>query len=168
MFLGKGVLKICSKCTSQSVISKQVNWNRTSACMFSCKFAAYFQNTFPKNTSEGLLLQKHSSIVHFSFLIKLQTPAQVFSCEFCEIENTYFVEQLWVAASEHPIYIFFFVLILCQNRYLPLNSDHLLGKQRKMLRYGSLPSKISDLRFGDAFYFLPKETSKTVLFTLLL
>ena len=47
---------------------------------------------------------------------------------------------------------FFFVLILRQNRYLPLNSDHLLGKQRTMLRYRSQPSKISYLRFGDVFY----------------
>ena len=30
--------------------------NCTSAWVFSCKFAAYFQKTFPKNTSEGLLL----------------------------------------------------------------------------------------------------------------
>ena len=47
--------------------------------------------------------------------------------------------------------IFFFVLILRQNRYLPLNSDHLLGKQLKMLRYSSQPSKISYLRFGDVY-----------------
>ena len=38
-------------------------WNRTSAWVFSCKFAAYFQNTFFKNTSGRLfwkfaLLQK--------------------------------------------------------------------------------------------------------------
>ena len=35
-------------------------WNRTSAWVFSCKFAAYFQSIFsehPKNTSEGLLLR---------------------------------------------------------------------------------------------------------------
>ena len=91
----------------------------------------------------------------FSFLIKLQTPLHVFSCEFCEIKNIYFVEKLRTAASEHPIYIFFFVLILRQNRYLPLNSDHLLGKQRTILWCRSQPSKTSYLRFGDLFYFLP-------------
>ena len=91
----------------------------------------------------------------FSFLIKLQTLLHVFSCEFCEIKNIYFVGKLRTAASKHRIYIFFFVLILRQNRYLPLNSDHLLGKQRTMLRYRSQPSKISYLRFGDVFYFLP-------------
>ena len=41
----------------------------------------------------------------FSFLIKLQTPAHVFSCEFCEINKIYFVEKLRTAASEHRIYI---------------------------------------------------------------
>ena len=92
----------------------------------------------------------------FSFLIKLQTPGHVFSSEFCEINKIYFVEKLRTAASEHRIYILLiFVLILRQNRYLPLNSDHLLGKQRTMLRYGSQSSKISYLRFGDVFYFLP-------------
>ena len=75
------------------------------------------------------------------------------SCGFCEIKNIYFVEKLRTAASDLNIKIFFFfVLILRQNRYLPLNSDHLLGKQRTMLRYRSQPSKISYLRFGDVFY----------------
>ena len=88
--------------------------------------------------------------------LRLQTPAHVFSCEFCEINKMCFVEKLRTTASEHRIYILLiFVLILRQNRYLPLNSDHLLGKQRTMLRYRSQPSKISYLRFGDVFYFLP-------------
>ena len=47
VFLRKGVLKICSKFTGehpcQSVISIKLH---SSACVFSCKFAAYFQNTF--------------------------------------------------------------------------------------------------------------------------
>ena len=50
VFLGKGVLKICSKCTGEhpcwSVIL-QFYLNRSSAWVFSCKFAAYFQNTLP-------------------------------------------------------------------------------------------------------------------------
>ena len=49
VILGKGVLKICSKCTGehpcQSTII-QLYRNRTSAWMFSCKFAACFQDTF--------------------------------------------------------------------------------------------------------------------------
>ena len=73
VFLDKGVQKICSKFTGEhpcrSPVSfatllkshfgmgcnfveitlrhgLQLYWNRTSACVFSCKFAAYFQNTF--------------------------------------------------------------------------------------------------------------------------
>ena len=33
------------KCDFNSV-ALQLYWNRTSTCVFSCKFAAYFQNTF--------------------------------------------------------------------------------------------------------------------------
>ena len=42
------------KCNFNKV--KQLYSNRTSAWVFSCKFAAYFQNTFPKNNSGRLLL----------------------------------------------------------------------------------------------------------------
>ena len=40
-----------------SKVAKQLYWNSNSEWMFSCKFTAYFQNTFPQNTSAGLLLQ---------------------------------------------------------------------------------------------------------------
>ena len=66
VFLGKGVLKICSKLTGEhscrSVISiklqsnfygevaLQLYWNHTSAWVFSCQFAAYFQTTFLQRT----------------------------------------------------------------------------------------------------------------------
>ena len=53
MFCWKGVLKICSKfrgehpCRSATSIKlQQLYWSRTSAWVFSCKFVAYFQNTF--------------------------------------------------------------------------------------------------------------------------
>ena len=53
VFLRKGVLKICSKfigehpCRSATSIKlQQLYLTRTSAWVFSCKFAAYFQNTF--------------------------------------------------------------------------------------------------------------------------
>ena len=36
-------------------------WNRTSAWVFSCKFAIYFQNNFPKNTYARLLLYSLST-----------------------------------------------------------------------------------------------------------
>ena len=37
-------------------VALQLYRNRTSAWMFSCKFATYFQNTLPKKSSEGLVL----------------------------------------------------------------------------------------------------------------
>ena len=56
VFLRKGILKLCSKCTGEHpcgrAISIKLLWNRTSAWVFSCKFAAYFQN------SSGWLLLK--------------------------------------------------------------------------------------------------------------
>ena len=67
LFLGKGVLKICSKFTGEhpchsAILIMQLYWNRTSAWVLSCKFAAYiFTAPFPKNTSGGLLLLLHSN-----------------------------------------------------------------------------------------------------------
>ena len=54
LFFRKNVLEICNKFTGEhpcrSVISKklllQFYWNHASACVFSCKFGTYFQNTF--------------------------------------------------------------------------------------------------------------------------
>ena len=43
------------KCDFKKV-AKQLYWNRTSAWMFCCKFAAYFQNIFIKKTFGWLLL----------------------------------------------------------------------------------------------------------------
>ena len=131
--------------------------------IFSLTYAYY--NSFIKNTQLIYLFihpeasvrwfyfekSQENSCGGFSFLIKLQTPLHVFSCEFCEIKNIYFAEKLRMAASEHRIYIFFFVVVLLQNRYFLLNSDHLVGKQHTMLRSRSQPSKISHLQFGDVF-----------------
>ena len=36
--------------------AKELYWNRTLAWVFSCRFAAYFQNTFSRNTSGWMLL----------------------------------------------------------------------------------------------------------------
>ena len=64
VFLGKGVLKICSKFTGEhpcrNVISIKLesnfNWNHISPWVFFYKFAAYFRKPFLKNTSEWLFL----------------------------------------------------------------------------------------------------------------
>ena len=58
---------------------------------------------------EILQNSQENTYARVSFLIKLQawglqlfkkeTPAQVFSCEFCEISrNTFFTEHLWTTA----------------------------------------------------------------------
>ena len=37
-------------------VAKKLYWNHPSAWVFSCKFSAYFQDIFPKNTFRELLL----------------------------------------------------------------------------------------------------------------
>ena len=101
VFLGKGVLKICSRFTGEhpcrSVISikllwnkvaKQLYWNHTAAWVFSCKFAAYFQITFSlehlwmaaseKNESNKgeILPQRRPSC---SWIICWKTPWEIWS-----------------------------------------------------------------------------------------
>ena len=68
VFLGKSVLKICSKFTGEhpcwSVISSNRNWNYTLAWAFSLNLLHIFRTPFPKNTSGGLLLwMQHVSLV---------------------------------------------------------------------------------------------------------
>ena len=74
VFSGKGVLKICSKFTGEhpcrSVISIKLQSNFIEITLHhgrspSCKLAAYFQNTFSKNSSGGLLL------THVLFIVGL-------------------------------------------------------------------------------------------------
>ena len=57
------LMKMCSKnmhaanfIYRRTPTQKCIYWTHTSTCVFSCKFAAYFQNPFPKNTSRRLLL----------------------------------------------------------------------------------------------------------------
>ena len=70
------------ECDSNKVI-KQIYWNGTSAWVFSCKFAAYFQNTFPKNTSELLLMNLSQSLYHnFCYdlhIINTSKPSSTFT-----------------------------------------------------------------------------------------
>ena len=78
---------------------------------FSYKFKEYFQNftsshrrcslrkgafkNFAKVTGKHL----RQSLFFNKVFIKKETPAQVFSCEYCEIfKNTFFIEHLWTTA----------------------------------------------------------------------
>ena len=55
LFYSEAATQRC--CKEKLFWKKQLYWNHTLAWVFSCKFAAYFQNTyFPKNTSGWLLL----------------------------------------------------------------------------------------------------------------
>ena len=67
-FLGWGVLKNMQQIYRRTPMPKcdfnkvtlQLYWNRTLAWVFSCKYAAYFQNTFSLNTSGRLLLSLYN------------------------------------------------------------------------------------------------------------
>ena len=61
VFLEKVVLKICSKFTGEHPcqVAKQLYWNRTLACVFFCKSAAYFHNTFSKTKTFFKKLEYH-------------------------------------------------------------------------------------------------------------
>ena len=64
--------------------AKQLYRNHTSAWVFSCKFAAYFQKPFSRNTSWWLLLKLHandvdipsSKLLH-SYLTKRKERAKI-------------------------------------------------------------------------------------------
>ena len=65
---------LMQKCDFNEV-AKQLYWNRTSAWVFSCKFAAYFQNTFFKEhlwaaASENML--GHTESISFGLFLKLK------------------------------------------------------------------------------------------------
>ena len=60
---------------------------------FPVKFAKFLSTTILKNICEQLLL----------IFISKETPAQMFSCEFCELyKNTYLEEHPRTAGSETP------------------------------------------------------------------
>ena len=64
VFLRKGVLKLCSKFTGErpcrSAISIKLLWNRTLAWVFSCKFAAYIQNTSGRLLLKEIVTRKQT------------------------------------------------------------------------------------------------------------
>ena len=98
VFLEKGALKICNKFKGEhpcrSVISIKLLWNHASAWVFSCKFAAYYQNTFFKNTSGRLLLnifqvcdyhEKSCGLLFLTFLWDCITQFFFQKCLYCSL-----------------------------------------------------------------------------------
>ena len=110
---------------SKTLIVTQ-NWNRTWALYFShhsrsshrtCSvkkgFLEISQNS-QENTcarvsyfNKSILIKSQAKACNF---IKIETLAQVFSCEFCEIsKKIFFTEHLWTTTSVTPILIQVFV-----------------------------------------------------------
>ena len=92
---------------SLSAICHKSNWNKSLIIItimrlyqkrlrdicFPVKFAKFLRTAILKNICEQLLLN----------FISKETPAQMFSCEFCELyKNTYFEEHPRTAGSEIP------------------------------------------------------------------
>ena len=69
------------KCDFKNV-DWQLCWKHTSPWVFSCKFAAYFQNTFPKNASGRLLLNSlWNQFKGFSVQMKDPTKTLILQCK---------------------------------------------------------------------------------------
>ena len=64
-------------------VAKELYWNGTSAWLFSCKFAAYSQNIFSKNTSGGLILR-----LTFTFAWSTSTNRKVAVFYLLKVNNT--------------------------------------------------------------------------------
>ena len=100
--------KLLNKSIGLYFLSLNIDWssfnNNNSACLNSIKLTFPVKQFFFRSVG-GVLLKKvfleisqnsqENTCARVSFLIKLQTLAQVFSCEFCEIsKNTFFTEHL--------------------------------------------------------------------------
>ena len=93
VFLGKSVLKVCSKLwyATFNNVTLQLCWNRTSAWVFSCKFAAYFQNTF---FSEHIWMAASADSFTI-FIIKKRLRYRCFPVKFAKFLRTpFFTEYL--------------------------------------------------------------------------
>ena len=93
MFLGKGVLKICSKFTGehpcQSVISIKLRWSFIGVALrcgrSPVNFLHIFRTSFPKNTCEGLLVIVFYALfvrIHFLFSTDLYKSKTNISLKF--------------------------------------------------------------------------------------
>ena len=51
-------------------VASQLSGNCTSTWVFSCKFVAYFRNTFPRNTSGWLLLNRRKTVKNLALTKK--------------------------------------------------------------------------------------------------
>ena len=86
VFCEKGVLRNFAKFTGKHLCQS----------LFFNKVLRNFAKFTGKHQCQSLLFNKVAGLQ----LYLKKTPAQVFSCEFCEIsKNTFFTEHLWTTAS---------------------------------------------------------------------
>ena len=77
-------MKICSKFTGEHPYQNEITlyWNHTSAWVFSCKFAAYFQNIFLKEQLRRAASERRSRTLATYLVIKNKTKIMVRMCAF--------------------------------------------------------------------------------------
>ena len=94
VFFRKGVLKICSKFTGEhpcrSAISIKLLWNCTSAWVFSCKFASYFQNTFSKEHLWVTASKYYCSLIVYRDIYYLLLDENKVLSTSCQSERTFY------------------------------------------------------------------------------
>ena len=95
-------LKISHQASPNAIIDN--NAALTNPVSIANAFNKYFspiRNSYQRCSIKKVFLKiSQNTCARVSFLIKLQTLAQVFFCEFCEIfKNTFFTEHLWTTAS---------------------------------------------------------------------
>ena len=101
-------------------IALQPYWNHTSACVFSCKFAAYFQNTFSsgrlllsiQNISKPLFQLTRTSIKITEFYDSTKFPQNVSSKDgawrkFLDIGSNGTSSKKWLVQKREFSYTFF-------------------------------------------------------------
>ena len=97
-------------------VAKQLYWNHTLVWRFFWHFAAYFQNTFLKNTSRRLILN-HTS---FTYLTKLEKKlfsytSTLLLVKFIVIQHTY--SNVWIVDKN-----MFYSCRICVSRTLNILS----------------------------------------------
>ena len=76
-------------------VAKQLNWNHTSAWVFSCKFAAYFQNTFSwEHLWVTVLVSIHGWVIYDKLKGKLKT-------EYCISSRLFLLSKIFAIGQRN-------------------------------------------------------------------
>ena len=127
-------------------VSKQLQlwWNRTSAWVFSCKFAAYFQNTFSQEhiwiVSELFHFSNHSKLIAFHILILRGRRWFRWSESLFIIFSSSFLHGRWGLRSEYqPTKSRF--LYCCITYFLSSNRSYVFYKRVILQNYCNIYRK---------------------------